>query len=284
MTECEFRHGVERELQLQPLFDHPLTAESQFRPTDLVASVRKMRGLEHAPVPEICVLEFDGDLTDALVARGEVHPFHDWPCFHTAMWHWESDDLSCGIIARTIGGPFAVLVAEQLFVCGARVVVGITSAGRVSAHTPVPGIVVADSAVRDEGTSAHYIPPSRTVESDPRLADALVETLAKQSLPLVRGIVWTTDAPYRETTEQLARFGQEGVLAVEMQAASLFAFGRRQGHPIGLVAHVTNGCSEAQSFDKGNGDADYCLLQGVCRGAKSFLDRHDHPLDRLPKG
>lgn len=255
-----------------PLFDHPLNATSQFRAEELVASVRRIRHLDGTPVPEICILEFDGDLTDALIARGEARPFPEWPCFHTAMWLWESGDLSCGVVARTIGGPFAVLVAEQLLVCGAQVVIGITSAGRVSDFTPVPGIVVADSALRDEGTSMHYLPPSRTVEADRQLADALVKSLATESLPLVRGTVWTTDAPYRETAEQLQRHSREGILAVEMQAASLFAFGQRQEFPVGLVAHVTNGGDENQNFDKGGGDTDYRLLQAVCRGARRFLD------------
>jgi uridine phosphorylase len=257
-----------------PLFDHPLTDESQFRAADLVASVRRLKGLLGSAIPEICILEFDGDLTDALIASGEVCRFPEWPCFHTAMWLWESGNLSCGIVARTIGGPFAVLVAEQLLVCGARVVVGITSAGRVSDRMPVPGIVVADSALRDEGTSTHYLPPSRTVESDRRLADALLEGLAAESLPIVRGSVWTTDAPYRETPLQLERYSDEGILAVEMQAASLFAFGLRQRFPVGLVAHVTNGSNDSRNFDKGDGDTDYRILQAVCRGAMRFLDSH----------
>lgn len=266
----------EKELEMYPLFDHPLAATSHFRAADVVTSVRQIKGLEAKPVPEICILEFDGDLTDALIARGEVHQFPEWPCFHTTMWLWESGDLSCGIVARTIGGPFAVLVAEQLIVCGAQVVVGITSAGRVSDHIPVPGIVVADSALRDEGTSMHYLPPSHTVEADRQLADALVESLAMESIPLVRGTVWTTDAPYRETAEQLERHSRDGILAVEMQAASLFACGQRQEFPVGLVAHVTNGGNESQNFDKGTDDTDYQLLQAVCRGARRFIDRRNN--------
>jgi uridine phosphorylase len=267
------RHHLREEAERHPLLDHPLAAASRFRAADLVASVRRIRGLQGSPIPEICILEFDGDLTDALIARGEARPFREWPCFHTTMWLWESGDLSCGIVPRTIGGPFAVLVAEQFFVCGARVVVGITSAGRVSDRTPVPGIIVADSALRDEGTSTHYLPPSRSVESDRRLADALEKSLTAESMPLVRGTVWTTDAPYRETAEQLQRYSREGILAVEMQAASLFAFGLRQGFPVGLVAHVTNGSDESQNFDKGSGDTDYRLLQAVCRGGMRFLDQ-----------
>lgn len=262
-------------MEYVPLLDHPLRSESQFRAADLVASVRRLKGLADVPVPEICVLEFDGELTDALVARGEAKLFPEWPCFHTAMWCWKHEGLRCGIVSRTIGGPFAVLVAEQLIVCGAKVVIGITSAGRVSPRTPVPSVVVADEALRDEGTSLHYLPAGRTVASDRSLADALAESLAAESLPSIRGTVWTTDAPYRETDEQIEKHAKEGILAVEMQAASLFAFGVREGVPVGLVAHVTNGCNEVNDFDKGDGDTDYRLLRGVCRGARHFLEISD---------
>jgi uridine phosphorylase len=254
------------------LLNHPLAQESRFRAADLVASVRRIKGLARVPIPEICVLDFDGDLTDAMVARGIARPFTEWPCFHTTMWHWESGEVACGIVARTIGGSYAVLVAEQLLVCGAKVIIGLTSAGRVSDRTPVPSVVVADKALRDEGTSFHYLPPSRTVEANRQLADALADSLSTEALPLVRGTVWTTDAPYRETAIQLNRYASEGVLAVEMQAASLFAFGQHHGFPVGLVAHVTNGSSDSENFDKGDRDTDYHLLQAICRGASRFLD------------
>jgi uridine phosphorylase len=91
---------------------------------------------------------------------------------------------------------------------------------------PLPGIVVADEAVRDEGTSLHYLAPSETVKADHALAKTLTLAMATVGLPVRQGLVWTTDAPYRETRTQIAYWASRGVLAVEMQAASLFAFGK----------------------------------------------------------
>jgi uridine phosphorylase len=82
-----------------------------------------------------------------------------WPCFHTAMFSLELEGVKCGIIARTIGGPYAVLIGEQLRAVGARLIVGLTSAGRVVPDLPLPGLVVASSAIRDEGTSYYYLAP-----------------------------------------------------------------------------------------------------------------------------
>lgn len=98
----------------------------------------------------------DGDLTDKLVAAGAALPHPSWACFHTTMFSWEAEfGVPCGVIARTIGGPDAVVVAEQLFVSGARVVLGLKSAGRVAPGLPLPHVVVIDEAIRDEGTSYH---------------------------------------------------------------------------------------------------------------------------------
>jgi len=67
--------------------------------------------------------------------------------------------LKCGIIGRTIGGPYAVLVAEQLHTAGVILIIGLTSAGRIAVDLPLSGLVVATSAIRDEGTSYHYLAP-----------------------------------------------------------------------------------------------------------------------------
>lgn len=256
-----------------PLLDHSLDAPSAFRAEDLVESVRASRKPAKGGVPEICVLEFDGDLTDKLQARGELKQCDAWPCFHTAMWQWESDGLSCGIIPRTIGGPYTVLIAEQLAVCGAKLIVGLASAGRLDSQIPLPAVVLADEAIRDEGTSYHYLPPSHTVKGTQDVLPALERALSEVGLPLYRGLVWTTDAPYRETAEQMQRHADRGALAVEMQAASLFAFGRRQRVPVALVAHVTNAPDhEGEPFAKGPADADVSILAAICRAGLSWLD------------
>ncbi len=255
-----------------PLLEHPLGEPTAFRPEDLVAAVRRQRGIGEERLPHLCVLEFDGDLTDKLMARGEVRRCRHWPCFHTAMWLWPKEEPRCGIVPRTIGGPYAVLVAEQAAVCGAEAVVGLTSAGCLGASMPLPAVVVADKAVRDEGTSLHYLAPSRTVAGHLPLAEALERTLANVGLAVRRGLVWTTDAPYRETRSQLDGHAAQGALAVEMQAASLFAFGRARGLATGLVAHVTNSIDQdGEPFHKGPEDADARILAEICRAAEALF-------------
>ncbi len=237
-------------------------------------AVRTERGIETASVPEICVLDFDGDLTDWLVKKGMAHPYPAWACFHTTMYSFELSGIQCGIVARTIGGPYAVLVAEQLHVSDAHVLLGLTSAGRVNPSLPVPSLVVATSAIRDEGTSYHYLSAGDIVAAPAKLAASLYKGLQALGFPVSQGLVWTTDAPYRETTEELAEHAANGALAVEMQAESLFAFAEARRANVGVVAHVTNAIDQTgEPFDKGPNEHGWQLTQAMCRVGKHFLER-----------
>jgi len=178
-----------------PIFKHDLNASTAFSPESVVNAVRSGKHIEPEPVPSVCVLEFDGDLTDWLVSTGRANPWKSWACFHTTMFSLEVNGFTCGIVPRTIGGAYAVLVAEQMAVSGARVILGLTSAGRVSSRMPLPGLVVATSAIRDEGTSYHYLPPTATVNAPSKVAHFLEAELRSQPLPVLSGTVWTTDAP-----------------------------------------------------------------------------------------
>ncbi|WP_321476354.1 nucleoside phosphorylase [uncultured Paludibaculum sp.] len=255
-----------------PLLDHLLGQPSAFTPEDLIAAVRAERALPDKPVPPVCVLDFDGDLTDWLVSVRAVLPCADWGCFHTKMYVLDVDGMSCGIIPRTIGGPYAVLVAEQLASSGARVALGLTSAGRVSRSLPVPSLVIATQAIRDEGTSYHYLAPQDEALCRPDVTDALLSELSSLDLPVSSGLVWTTDAPYRETLQQLEQHSDAGALAVEMQAASLFAFGAARQFPVGVVAHVTNAVGHTEEqFDKGEAQLSFEILKSICRAGRRML-------------
>jgi purine-nucleoside phosphorylase len=248
-----------------PLLHHAIEAESAFTPQDLIEAVRAERGMTSAAVPEVCILEFDGDLTDRLVRDNIVKPWTTWACFHTPMFALEVNGKPCGIVPRTIGGPFAVLVAEQLLASGSQVVIGLTSAGRVNARLPIPSLVVATAAIRDEGTSYHYLPPAHSVEAPAKLIACLLRQLSNLGLPVHTGTVWTTDAPYRETAQDLEKYAQHGVLAVEMQAASLFALAAVRNAPIGVVAHVSNAVDHTgEPFDKGPDADGIRILTAIC--------------------
>ena len=185
-----------------PLLDHALEADTEFKPEALLDAVRARDGREPARVPSVCALDFDGDLVDALKAAGATSKSEHWACFHTAMEVLRIDDIEVGIVDRTIGGPYAVLIAEQMAVSGAKAIIGLASAGRIDPQLPLPSLVVPTKALRDEGTSLHYIPPSRYVDAPEPAASILAQELAGTGLP------WPAERcgqPTRRTAKRLRK-------------------------------------------------------------------------------
>src|SRR5690606_31789032 len=99
----------------------------------------------------------------------------------------------------------------------------------LNADLAVGHVVVPTSAVRDEGTSYHYLPPGREVAPSPEGLAAIEAALAQHAVPYVKGKTWTTDALYRETPAKVALRRDEGCLTVEMEASAFFAVAQFRG-------------------------------------------------------
>jgi uridine phosphorylase len=250
----------------------PHNAPSVFRPENLLREARRQRGLPDAPVPAVCALDPDGDIVRTLRATGRSRRAEGWACYHTEMHVSEHENVTIGIIGLAVGAPFAVLVAEQLFVSGCQLLISMTSAGQIVPVGPTPYFVLIDRALRDEGTSHHYLPPSLFSEADPALADRAWSALATQREPVHRGTSWTTDAPYRETEAAIAAARAQGALAVEMEAAALYAFARARRRDVLCFAHVTNQMAVIEGdFEKGEADGtrdSLDLIAAVARACK----------------
>ena len=230
-------------------------APSVFAPAALLREARRQKRLGAAAVPPVCLLDPDGDIVRRLRARGEAVPIADWPCYHTDLYRFSLAGRDVGIIGCAVGAAFAVLVAEELFASGCRLLVSLTSAGQITPAGPPPYFVVIDRALRDEGTSYHYAAPAEFADADPRLVDAAARALAGHTPPVAVGASWTTDAPFRETEAAIAAARAHGILAVEMEAAALYAFAAATGARVLCLAHVTNTMGQAEAdFEKGEED------------------------------
>jgi purine-nucleoside phosphorylase len=134
-----------------------------------------------------------------------------------------STDGSVGVCCMGIGAPAVAAQLEVLICLGMREFLSIGTAGGLQPDQSIGDVVVLNGAVRDEGVSYHYLAPAATVEPDDSLTAALLERLLSARMSASEGITWTTDAPYRETAEEVAHYREAGVLTVEMEAAALFA-------------------------------------------------------------
>jgi uridine phosphorylase len=241
---------------MPPLLDNKhYAAASVFSPTALLREARRQKGLPLAEVPAVCVLDPDGDILRRLKTSGEAQRLDAWPCYHTDLYTFTLADRSVGIIGCAVGAPFAVLLAEELFASGCRFLINLTSAGQIVPAGRLPYFVVIDRALRDEGTSHHYASPSDYSEADPILVAAAVRGLKENGVAFYTGASWTTDAPFRETEGAIAAARAKGVLAVEMEAAALYAFAYASKRKVLCLAHVTNTMAVAeQDFEKGEAD------------------------------
>jgi uridine phosphorylase len=247
-------------------------APSVFEPQALLREARRQKGLPVIDVPPVCVLDPDGDIVRHLRRTGAARPSRGWACYHTEMFEFDLEGHTTGIVGCAVGAPFAVLVAEQMFASGCRLLISITSAGQITETGPPPYFVAIDRALRDEGTSYHYLPPSEFADADSFLIARAEEAVRAAALPIYRGTTWTTDAPFRETPAAIAAARARGALAVEMEAAALYAFAAARNRPVICYAHVTNTMGQVHGdFEKGEADGSAAALKVISATGKACL-------------
>jgi len=248
-----------------PLFEAKRYDESSvFTPESLVREARRQKDLPERSVPDICVLDPDGDIVRHLVSTGRAEADATWPGYHTELYRFELNDEEIGIIGCAVGASFAVLVAEQLFAAGCQFLVSVTSSGQIVPKDNPPYFVLIERALRDEGTSHHYRSPNRYATLDADLRDRIAAACQSAARPVYTGATWTTDAPFRETAAAIERARREGILAVEMEAAGLYAFAAERDRAVVCFAYVTNEMGRGESdFEKGVADGSEATLEIV---------------------
>lgn len=136
------------------------------------------------------------------------------------------------------GAPFSVQLMEKMIAAGVRQIVAISGCGALTDDL-IPGdVLVLKSAVRDEGTSYHYLPPTRDVEASPAAVRAVTRALENRSIPYKLVKTWSTDAIFRETPGRRETRIKEGCRVVEMEAAALYAAAQFRGVEIVQVAYA----------------------------------------------
>ena len=245
---------------------------SVFRAENLLREARRQKNIPERKVPPICILDPDGDIVRMLVAlqRAERDPY--WACYHTDLYSFQWAGTTCGVVGCAVGASFATLVAEQLFAAGCQLLISVTSSGQILPKGEPPYFVLITHALRDEGTSYHYLPPGDYAYLAPELLALGQNAFSASAEPVIEGATWTTDAPYRETATAIEQARLAGILAVEMEAAALYAFGEAQQRPVICFAHVTNQMAQADGdFEKGEQNGSWAALRVVAVIAEAWL-------------
>jgi uridine phosphorylase len=259
-----------RQIELPPILAHKdFNSESAFTPESLLREARRQKGAAIAPVPKVCLLDPDGDIVRRLKATGRATRHDGWVCYHTDLYVFEEQGQQFGVVGCAVGASFAVLVAEELFASGCELLISVTSAGQITPAQSPPYFILIERALRDEGTSYHYLPPAEWSDASPDLVHALRGAFDGLDQPVLQGPTWTTDAPFRETEQAINAMTQRGIMAVEMEAAALYAFARARHRAVVCFAHVTNQMGRIEGdFEKGEANgvtASLAVVHAVAR-------------------
>lgn len=225
---------------------------SVFNPKNLLRESRRQNNIPKCDVPKICVLDPDGDLVDWLKKEGKASIDKCWACYHSELYTYELSGTKIGVIPCAVGASYAVLVAEQLFVSGCELLISITSAGIISEKLVEKQFALITEALRDEGTSYHYIPPEESSRIPEDLLKQLRVVAESSESSFFEAKSWTTDAPYRETQSAIESMKEEDIVCVEMEASALYAFAQTLEKKVICFAHLTNTMAQSEGdFEKG---------------------------------
>lgn len=213
-----------------PILEYDTGGEAMIEPGRLIAPI---------DIPPHCVLCFFQDVITALREAGRLQEIYilGSEMGPNPVYTLEIDGRRLALMHPGVGAPLAGGFTDELIALGCRSFIVCGGAGALAADLVVGHLVVPNSAVRDEGTSYHYLPPAREVIPSPKAVAAIEATLKRHSVPYVLGKTWTTDGFYRETAARVARRRAEGCLTVEMEAAALFAVGQFRGVTVGQILY-----------------------------------------------
>ncbi|MFC4944693.1 nucleoside phosphorylase [Pseudonocardia sp. GCM10023141] len=203
-----------------PLLENDLTTDGLIQPA-LVT--RKLQ----ADIPAVVVLCFFPEVVAALGGAGGSQVCRlSSERGHTPVWEIELGGTRLAVMQPGVGAPLSAMSFEELIALGGRRFVAVGGAGALVPELVLGHAVIVESAVRDEGTSFHYLPPGRVVDADPHGVAVLEATLDAAGVPYRTARTWTTDAVYRETRSRVDRRVAEGCIVVEMEASAFIAVAR----------------------------------------------------------
>lgn len=198
---------------------------------------------EHAP-PQGVILCYQNRLmrfildshatTEVRSPAGEMHLLDD-------------TDGRIAVVGRFgVGAPVAVIVLEELAMTGVKRFMSIGTAGTLQRQIKVGDLIVCDRAIRDEGTSHHYLEHSKYAHASEEMTARIIASLKRRRRKYVVGTSWTIDAPFRETVMEARQYQQEGVATVEMEASALFAVAEYRGLEIGSILTISDSLAELE--------------------------------------
>jgi uridine phosphorylase len=226
-----------------PLDPSKYESKPFFNPADFIGYVRGLGRLGSRPAPEAVILSYQRSLFDHALSTHKVSPGEGY--FSRELLFLEETGGRVALAGRFgVGAPAAAVMLEELIAYGVKRFISIGTAGSLVLDLPPGSLLLCESALRDEGTSYHYVPDGGLAYPAEGLTGLLGAALEGRGLRFRRGPTWTTDAIYRETPEEVSLHRGKGALVVEMEAAALFTVARFRGAEIAACFSVSDTLAE----------------------------------------
>lgn len=191
------------------------------------------------PIPDRCVLCFFNEVIDRMLDKEQLYPIGELKSEigPNPLYQFDTNGGKVMVAHPGVGAPLAAGFLEEIIALGVDKFIICGGCGVLDHNIAAGHPVILISAVRDDGTSYHYLPPSREVTASPAAIEALEFTLQENGLDYILGKTWTTDAIYRETRGRRDLRVKDGCSVVEMEAAALFAVAQFRGVTLGQLVY-----------------------------------------------
>ncbi len=207
---------------------------------DRNAFIKPSKVIRPADIADKCVLCFFGEAIDQVL---EEYP-------HRMISHFRAESIRLPIyevaykgekvvlIQAYVGAPGAAAQIDELTALGCRKYIACGGCGVLQKDIAVGHLIIPTAAVRDEGTSYHYVEPAREITANERVIKVIEDTLTEQRVPYIKAKTWTTDAVYRETPAKIQLRKGEGCVTVEMEAAAYMAVSQYNDVEFGQILYA----------------------------------------------
>jgi uridine phosphorylase len=204
----------QKPIQLQKLLLMP-SGENQ-------AIIQPQKGKREEALPSLAILTFTPQDIDLFLHHSPSLHKRSQRVYLSEVFAGSHQGVPLVLVGPMLGAPQTILVLEKLIALGVTQVICMGWCGSLQAHVGIGDLVLPTGAFCEEGTSAHY--PIEDPQPGPsrELLVPLKQALAEKAVAVHEGMVWSTDAPFRETVEKVINYRGTGVLAVDMETSALF--------------------------------------------------------------
>ena len=227
-----------------PNFKNKYTKDSIFTPSEFMAYQKKRGKYPKFKAPEGVIFCYQRSLMEFIL---ENHKTTKVEGFYGEIYLLDETNGKVAIIGNFgIGSPIAATLLEELIAFGVKKFISIGTAGTLQKDIKIGSLMICEKAIRDEGTSYHYLKPSKYAYASKEMTNKIKKSFNKLKQKYFVGTSWTIDAPYRETIAEARQYQKEGVATVEMEASALFAVAQYRNVELGAIFTISDSLAELE--------------------------------------